>query len=102
MDAVRTNTRARRGRSGSRMRILVTGGAGMIGSHLVDALLDGGNEIAVVDTFLPGRPQNLAHLAASPRVHFVEADLSPASHLPESVGPVDRVYHLASPASPID
>ena len=84
------------------MRIAITGGAGMIGSHLVDALLDGGNEIVVVDNFMTGRRQNLAHLAASPRVHIVEADISTASHLPETVGPVDRVYHLASPASPVD
>ena len=84
------------------MRIVITGGAGMIGSHLVDALLDGGNEIVVVDNFMTGRRQNLAHLAASPRVQIVEADISTASHLPETVGPVDRVYHLASPASPVD
>ena len=84
------------------MRIAITGGAGMIGSHLVDALLDGGNEIVVVDNFITGRRQNLAHLAASPRVHLVETDISTASHLPEMVGPVDRVYHLASPASPVD
>ena len=86
MDAVRKQTSASRGRSGNAMRILVTGGAGMIGSHLVDALLDGGNEIVVVDNFLTGRRQNLAHLAASPRVHIVEADISTASHLPETVG----------------
>jgi nucleoside-diphosphate-sugar epimerase len=102
MDAVRKQTSARRGRSGNAMRILVTGGAGMIGSHLVDALLDGENEIVVVDNFLTGRRQNLAHLAVSPQVHIVEADISTASHLAETVGPVDRVYHLASPASPID
>src|SRR5829696_9324103 len=84
------------------MRIAITGGAGMIGSHLVDALLDGGNEIVVVDNFLTGRRENLAHLAASSRVQIVEADVSAASHLPETVGPVDRVYHLASPASPVD
>ncbi len=84
------------------MRILVTGGAGMIGSHLVDALLDGGNEIVIVDNFLTGRRENLAHLAASSRVHFIEADISTASSLPEIVGRVDRVYHLASPASPVD
>jgi nucleoside-diphosphate-sugar epimerase len=84
------------------MRIVITGGAGMIGSHLVDALLDGGNEIVVVDNFMTGRRQNLAHLAASPRVRIVEADISTASHLPETLGPVERVYHLASPASPVD
>src|SRR5215217_8120989 len=100
MDAAGTETRARRRRSGNAMRILVTGGAGMIGSHLVDALLDGGNEIVVVDNFLTGRRQNLAYVAVSPRVHNVEADISTASHLPETAGPVDRDYHLASPASP--
>src|SRR5918994_3853436 len=84
------------------MRIVITGGAGMSGSHLVDALLDGGNEIVVVDNFLTGRRQNLAHLAASSRVRIVEADISTASHPPEFVGPADRVYHLASPASPVD
>jgi nucleoside-diphosphate-sugar epimerase len=84
------------------MRMVITGGAGMIGSHLVDVLLDGGNEIVVVDNFMTGRRQNLAHLAASPRVRIVEADISTESHLAETVGPVERVYHLASPASPVD
>jgi UDP-glucuronate decarboxylase len=84
------------------MRIVITGGAGMIGSHLVDALLDDGHEIVAVDNFLTGRRQNLAHLAPSSRFQIVEADISTASHLPETVGPVDRVYHLASPASPVD
>src|SRR5918995_5170140 len=102
MEAVRKHTGAGRDRSGNAKRILVTGGAGMIGSHLVDALLGSGNEVVVVDNFLTGRRQNLAHLAASPRVQMIETDISTASHLPETVGPVDRVYHLASPASPID
>jgi nucleoside-diphosphate-sugar epimerase len=84
------------------MRIVITGGAGMIGSHLADALLDDGNEIVVVDNFLTGRRENLAHLVGSPSVRIVEADVSTASHLPETVGRVDRVYHLASPASPVD
>jgi nucleoside-diphosphate-sugar epimerase len=84
------------------MMIVITGGAGMIGSHLVDALLGGGHEIVVVDNFLTGRRENLAHLAASPRVQIVEADISTASNLPEAVGPVDRVYHLASPVSSVD
>ena len=52
------------------MRIVITGGAGMIGSHLVDALLDGGHEVVVVDNFITGRRQNLAHLAASSRVQM--------------------------------
>src|SRR5215213_6772348 len=101
MDAGRRHS-AGLSRQGNAMRILITGGAGMIGSHLADALLDGGHEIVVVDNFLTGRRENLAHLASSSRVQIIEADISTASHLPEAVGPVDRVYHLASPASPVD
>ena len=81
------------------MRILVTGGAGMIGSHLVDALLARGDEVVVLDNFLTGRRENLAHLDASPRLQVIEADVSLTSDLLESAGPADRVYHLASPAS---
>ena len=84
------------------MRTLVTGGAGMIGSHLVDALIGGGDEVVVLDNFLTGRRENLAHHDASPKVQVIEADVSVATDLMEKVGPVDRVYHLASPASPID
>ena len=84
------------------MRILVTGGAGMIGSHLVDALLARGDEVVVLDNFLTGRRENLAHLDAFPRLQVIEADVSLRSDLLESAGPADRVYHLASPASPVD
>jgi nucleoside-diphosphate-sugar epimerase len=74
----------------------------MIGSHLVDALLARGDEVVVVDNFLTGRAENLAHLAAHPRLRIVRADLTDASGLGSVVGAVDRVYHLASPASPRD
>ena len=84
------------------MRALVTGGAGMIGSHLVDALIDRGDEVIVLDNFLTGRRENLAHIDRSPRMQVFEADVAIATDLLERVGPVDRVYHLASPASPID
>ena len=90
---VRRHLGADRDRQGNAMRIVITGGAGMIGSHLVDALLDGGSEIVIVDNLLTGRRENLAHLAASPRVRVVEADISAASNLPETVGPVYFACH---------
>jgi nucleoside-diphosphate-sugar epimerase len=84
------------------MRTLVTGGAGMIGSHLIDALLARGDEVTVVDNFLTGRRQNLAHLAAHPRLHCLEVDVSACHALLRDAEPFARVYHLASPASPVD
>ena len=74
----------------------------MIGSHLVDALIGGGDEVVVLDNFLTGRRENLAHHDASPRVQVFAADVSVTSDLLQTIGPVDRVYHLASPASPVD
>jgi nucleoside-diphosphate-sugar epimerase len=84
------------------MRILVTGGAGMIGSHLVDALIARGDEVTVVDNFLTGRRENLAHLAVHPRTRIIEADVASPPYMLNETGPFERVYHLASPASPID
>jgi nucleoside-diphosphate-sugar epimerase len=84
------------------MRALVTGGAGMIGSHLVDALLARGDRVVVVDNLLTGRRRNLDHLAANPALTIIEADVCAAGNPSLRVGPVDQVYHLASPASPVD
>ena len=84
------------------MRTLVTGGAGMIGSHLVDALLARGDEVVVADNLLTGRRENLAHLAGRPALTFVETDVCAEPNPLARLGPVDRVYHLASPASPVD
>lgn len=84
------------------MRSLVTGGAGMIGSHLVDALLARGEEVIVVDNLLTGRRENLAHLAGCLDLSFVEADVCAEPNPLLRLGPVDHVYHLASPASPVD
>ncbi|MFZ4627883.1 MAG: UDP-glucuronic acid decarboxylase family protein [Blastocatellia bacterium] len=81
------------------MRIVLTGGAGFIGSHLCDRLLDDGLSVVVIDNLLTGSRRNLAHLAAHPRFEFQEVDVC----RPFTVsGPVDWVLHLASPASPID
>ena len=84
------------------MRALVAGGAGMIGSHLVDSLLARGDDVVAVDNLITGRRRNLVHLAGCARfrliVDDVRGDLIPA----RDAGPFDRVYHLASPASPRD
>jgi dTDP-glucose 4,6-dehydratase len=81
------------------MRVVVLGGAGFIGSHLVDRLLERGDEVVAVDSFLTGRPDNVAHLKDQPRFRMIEADV--CRELPLD-GRFDAVMNLASPASPID
>jgi len=79
--------------------VIVSGGAGFIGSHLCDRLLDEGWEVTAVDNLLTGRLQNIRHLDSNPRFHFLEHDVT----LPFTCnGRVDCVMHLASPASPPD
>ena len=80
------------------MRVLITGGAGFIGSHLCDALLSQGHYVVCVDNFITGRPRNIEHLKSDTRFEFVEQDISQ----PYDVGRVDYVFNFASPASPID
>jgi dTDP-glucose 4,6-dehydratase len=84
-------------RYGDGHRVLVTGGAGFVGSHLCDALLARGAEVVAVDNFVTGDRENLAHLVDEPRFSFVEADVS--AGLPVE-GRFDAVLHFASPASP--
>lgn len=81
------------------MRILVSGGAGFVPSHLCDLLLARGHEVVALDNFVTGHRRNLATLEAHPGFSFVQADVSRA--LPVE-GRFDRIYHMASPASPID
>jgi dTDP-glucose 4,6-dehydratase len=79
------------------MRVVVTGGAGFLGSHLCDAIIARGDSAVCVDNLSTGRADNVAHLMDSPGFTFLEADVSSALDVP---GPVDAVAHLASPASP--
>ena len=81
------------------MRILVSGGAGFVPSHLCDRLLDQGHEVVAVDNFVTGHRRNLEVLSSRPGFSFVQADVTVPVELP---GRFDRVYHMASPASPID
>ena len=81
------------------MRIVVSGAAGFIGSHMCDRLLADGHSLVALDNFLTGNRRNLAHLEGQPRFRFLERDITQ----PFSIeGPVDGVVHMASPASPKD
>ena len=77
---------------------LVAGGAGFIGSHLCDRLLDEGATVVCVDNFITGRHENLSHLDGHPRFELVEHDV--IEPLPAQLGRVTHIYHLASAASP--
>src|SRR6185369_10392493 len=80
-------------------RILVTGGAGFIGSHLCERLLAECNDVICVDNFLTGSPDNVAPLLANPRFTFIQQDVTNFIYVK---GPLDAILHFASPASPID
>ena len=79
------------------MRILITGAAGFLGSHLCDFFLEKGHEVIGMDNFITGHAENLAHLSGNPNFSFISHDVSSFIFVP---GHVDAVLHFASPASP--
>ncbi|HEU4642853.1 MAG TPA: UDP-glucuronic acid decarboxylase family protein [Gemmatimonadaceae bacterium] len=81
------------------MRVLITGAAGFLGSHLCDRFLADGHRVVGLDNFVTGHPDNIAHLIGSERFEFVRHNISTYTYV---AGPLDGVLHFASPASPID
>ena len=75
------------------------GGAGFLGSHLTDRLLEGGHEVVIFDDLTTGREDNLAHCFGHKRFRFVQQNVTEFLYLPRDL---DAVVHFASPASPID
>jgi dTDP-glucose 4,6-dehydratase len=80
-------------------RVLVTGGAGFLGSHLCDRFIQNGDEVIAIDNLITGNADNLAHLFGHPKFKFIFYDITNYTHIP---GDLDFVLHFASPASPID
>jgi dTDP-glucose 4,6-dehydratase len=81
------------------VRAVVTGGAGFLGSHLCEALVERGDEVVGLDNLVTGTPANVAHLVERPGFRLVRCDVTDFIHVP---GEVDLVLHFASPASPVD
>lgn len=84
---------------GADLRVLITGGAGFIGSHLTDRFLAEGNQVVAMDNLITGNTDNIAHHMGNTSFEFIHHDVSNYIYVP---GPIDAVLHFASPASPID
>src|SRR5262245_6986906 len=80
-------------------RVLITGGAGFLGSHLADLMLARGHEVTCMDNLVTGSASNLAHLFGKKGFRFVEHDVTEYMYVD---GQLDYILHFASPASPID
>lgn len=78
------------------MKILVTGGAGFLGSHLVDKLLEDDHEVVVVDNLYTGSKNNLVHLRDNPNFEFIRHDVTIPLYLE-----IEGIFNLACPASPV-
>lgn len=81
------------------MRVLITGGAGFVGSHLVDRFLAEGHQVVAMDNLITGNLDNLQHNFGNTNFEFFHHDVSNFIHVP---GKIDGIFHFASPASPID
>jgi dTDP-glucose 4,6-dehydratase len=81
------------------MRILITGAAGFLGSHLCDRFIAGGHEVIGMDNFITGSPENIAHLIGNRAFRFIEHNVTDYVYVE---GQLDGVLHFASPASPVD
>ena len=81
------------------MRVLITGGAGFLGSHLSDLLIGKGYEVVAVDNLITGRVENIGHLMGNPRFSFIKYNVCDYIHVD---GTLDAILHFASPASPQD
>ncbi|MFN3781363.1 MAG: GDP-mannose 4,6-dehydratase, partial [Candidatus Kapaibacteriota bacterium] len=79
--------------------VVITGGAGFLGSHLCDRFIQNGDEVIAIDNFLTGDADNIAHLFGHKKFKFIFYDITNFTHIP---GNVDFVLHFASPASPVD
>jgi dTDP-glucose 4,6-dehydratase len=81
------------------MRVLITGGAGFLGSHLCDRFLAEGHEVIALDNLITGNTTNIEHLAGHDKFLYIKHDVTNYIYIE---GPLDAVLHFASPASPID
>ncbi len=81
------------------MRILVTGGAGFLGSHLCERLLNEGHDVIAMDNLITGNTDNISHLAGNPRFQFIKHDITNYIYVKDDL---DAILHFASPASPVD
>ncbi len=81
------------------MRVLITGGAGFLGSHLCDRFLAEGHTVIAMDNLITGSTDNIAHLAGNPNFKFIKHDVTEYIYIE---GDLDAILHFASPASPID